>query len=242
MAVRRMGGVPILATLALVAVGLWAAAPAGAAGKKTCWVKNTTLAKSYGSAAGSVLQDAIDKAGSGNNLEVRGLCIGNFTIDKSLTLVGVAKNGYPVAQLDGNQTGSVLSVYSSVTVTDLTITNGDTGTDGGGIFNDDGGTLTMNGSSSVSGNTAGDDGGGIYNAGTLTMNDSSSVSGNTASVDGGGIFNSGILTMNDSSTVSGNTSGNDGGGIFSCGALVGASDASGGNVYDNDPNNISTCT
>jgi len=239
MAGRRVG-TPIVATLALIATVLLAAAPpAGAAGKKTCWVKNTTLAKSYGPATGSVLQDAIDNASSGNDLEVRGRCIGNFTIHQALTLVGVAKNGYPVATLDGNLAGSVLSVYSTVTLTDLTITNG-LGTDGGGIFNDDGGTLTMNGSSSVSSNAADDDGGGIYNAGTLTMNDSSSVNGNTAANYGGGVFNTGTLTMNGSSSVSGNTAGLDGGGIFNCSSLVGASD--GGNVHDNEPNNIGTCT
>jgi hypothetical protein len=75
--------------------------------------------------------------------------------------------------------------------------------------------------STVSGNTADFDGGGIWNNGSLTLNNST-VSGNTArgnissggssDGNGGGIFNSGILTLNNS-TVSGNTARGNGGGI-----------------------------
>ena len=66
-ATGRMGS--ILTTIGLVAGMLAVLAPdAGAAGVKTCSVKNTTLAKTYGPANGSVLQDAINGAASGNSL------------------------------------------------------------------------------------------------------------------------------------------------------------------------------
>jgi hypothetical protein len=80
------------------------------------------------------------------------------------------------------------------------------GAAGGGIGNF-GGTLTLNGSSNVTGNTA-NFGGGIYNNfnGTVTLNDSSTITGNTATATGGGgIFNDGTVTLNDSSTITGNT-------------------------------------
>jgi hypothetical protein len=71
--------------------------------------------------------------------------------------------------------------------------------------------------STVSGNTAADDGGGIHNAGvvgSLTLVDST-VTGNLATF-GGGIRNFAALILT-GSTVSGNTATDDGGGIFNDG-------------------------
>jgi hypothetical protein len=104
------------------------------------------------------------------------------------------------------------------------------------------GSFVMNGSSTVSGNTATTTwGGGVYNASiaNMTMNDSSSVVGNSSVRSGGGIQTDGMLTMNGSSFVTGNTADADdngvggGGGIkVPCsGTLIGAGD--GGNVNDN---------
>jgi predicted outer membrane repeat protein len=65
---------------------------------------------------------------------------------------------------------------------------------GGGIL-DRAGTVTLNGSSSVSRNEAAGDGGGIYSgkilerqADSVILNDSSSVTRNTAGGEGGGIY------------------------------------------------------
>jgi hypothetical protein len=103
-------------------------------------------------------------------------------------------------------------------------------------------TFTMNGTSSVSGNTATIWwGGGVENGttGKMTMNDSASIVGNSTVRSGGGVSNRGVLTMNGSSAITGNTSDADdngvggGGGIkVECsGTLSGAVD--GGNVNDN---------
>jgi CSLREA domain-containing protein len=116
---------------------------------------------------------------------------------------------------------------SVVSISGITITNGETpeGFDGGGIYN--AGTLTVT-DSTISGNSAtvsvgvlgGDDGGGIYNAGTLTVT-GSTITNNTAGTDsggfingdGGGIDNHGTFTVTDS-TITNNTAGDAGGGIF----------------------------
>ncbi|MEW6210363.1 MAG: choice-of-anchor Q domain-containing protein, partial [Acidobacteriota bacterium] len=86
----------------------------------------------------------------------------------------------------------------------------------GGIFNDSFGTLTIQ-NSTLSGNSAGFDGGGIFNLGTLTIQNST-LSGNSAD-DSGGIFNSGTVTIQNS-TLSGNTADDSGGGIFNVGAVT----------------------
>jgi len=96
------------------------------------------------------------------------------------------------------------------------------GNTGGGIVNS--GTLTLN-YSTVSGNTATKEGGGIVNsminfneAGRVTLNNSA-VSGNSVTgtgSSGGGIYNNGTVTLNNS-TVSGNSvtgTSSSGGGIF----------------------------
>jgi uncharacterized repeat protein (TIGR02543 family) len=84
-----------------------------------------------------------------------------------------------------------------------------------------GGSLTMQGSASVSGNnvtsaTSGS-GGGVYVAGTFTMKESASVFGNTRNSGGAGVYVilNGTFTMQGSATVYGNTTTNDnGGGVY----------------------------
>jgi hypothetical protein len=89
---------------------------------------------------------------------------------------------------------------SSVTVRDSVFT-ANSATEGGGIYNEFFGTLTVQGST-LTGNTAGDLGGGLYNLGTTTVQQST-LSGNTAGVAGGGTFNgaSGTLAVKDSTAL-----------------------------------------
>ena len=181
------------------------------------------------------LQTIIDDASAGDAIDIRGTCFGHFNTTKNLTLAGVA-NTSPT--LDGQNNGRVFLVQSGVSVAfnDLSITNGNY-VFGAGILNR--GTVTLNGSTSVSGNAGGSsgNGAGIANGdsvgtSTLIMNDSSSVSGNTAGIDGPGIYNNGgTVTMNDSSTVHDNSSGGSGGGIYNGGGTVTMNDSS--SVYGN---------
>lgn len=106
---------------------------------------------------------------------------------------------------------------------------------GGGVLN--GGTMVLNGSSSISGNETGIWGGGVYNSGTLILNSSSAIKGNAAGATGGGVYNDVLstLTMNGASSVSGNkASGYDGGGICNLGMLS-STVVCAGNVHDNSP-------
>ena len=93
----------------------------------------------------------------------------------------------------------------------------------GGVENLRGATLTLNDTSSISGNTGEDWGGSVggvrnYRRGTVTLNDSSSISDNA----GSGVSSGGAVTMNDSTTISGNTWWLGGGGvsIYGMGSLT----------------------
>jgi parallel beta-helix repeat protein len=164
----------------------------------------------------------------------------NLSIDASGTSGGVT--------VDGNKNDRVFHVDANVaaTFTSLTIQNGNTGGDGGGIYIDAGGNLALI-NSKVTGNTAGGFGGGIENyGGTLALTNSavsnnqaktnfggidnwhgatatlsnSTLSGNTATGYTGGIYNGydSALTLS-GCTISGNT-GNQGGGIYNGGLLT----------------------
>jgi hypothetical protein len=107
-------------------------------------------------------------------------------------------NASPVFQVD---LGSVATINS------LTITQGNSSTNGGGIYN--AGGLTVS-DVVITGNSATLNGGGIYNTSGLALNDST-VSGNTAGGNGGGLDNAGVLYVTQD-TVAGNTA-SDGSGI-----------------------------
>ncbi|MBV8084129.1 MAG: IPT/TIG domain-containing protein [Chloroflexi bacterium] len=134
-------------------------------------------------------------------------------------------NGTSVTNNTGAKLGSGGGMYIANKATTVTLQNGsvisgntDTVAAGGGI--DNGGTLIVD-NSTISNNSAGTNGGGIYNAsGTLTIRNGSTISSNTAATDtnasvGGGIAShkGGSITIT-SSTIKGNSAGaGNGGGI-----------------------------
>jgi hypothetical protein len=76
-----------------------------------CDVQNQTTATHY-YGTGANLQTAINSASRGDTLQVRGTCIGNFTIaNTSLSLVGLGT--LPEATLNGNSSGTVVSVVAA---------------------------------------------------------------------------------------------------------------------------------
>ena len=109
-----------------------------------------------------------------------------------------------------------VGVGATASIDSVTIAGG-AGPSGGGVRND--GVLTLN-AVAIRDNTAGLEGGGIYNArnATLTLVNSA-LWGNTASYYGGGIRSLGTATIANT-TLSGNSSEQFGGGVFSSGLLT----------------------
>jgi polymorphic membrane protein len=178
---------------------------------------------------GADLQAALDAAGDGDTLIIRGTCRGNFTItNKSLTLQGVGG-----AMLDGNRSGTVLHVLGvrpdcpyftatqTVTIDDLRITHGQTSADGGGILVVGAPADQMPCNvvvnvvrSSVLDNTAGGSGGGIATYAARVVLTNSRVRGNSAT-NGGGATSAFDRPMQiDGSTITDNSATNVGGGVW----------------------------
>lgn len=194
----------LLAVSALVAAMVGMSGPPASAARTGCQVRNLTTRTNYG----DHLQSAIDAAANGDTIRIKGVCIGNFAVPGAGSVTRLSLVGQPGAKvrsaIDGNNSGTVLTVDFVTSVVHLTIKNlRITGGSQGGIFSL--GNITLDGRSLVTANT----GGGIFTAGSLTMNDRSSVSGNT----GTGIDDEGAVVLNDRSSVRGNA-GRDGGGIF----------------------------
>jgi hypothetical protein len=214
MRMRRLVAVGVVAA---ALVGTTATAGAGgAAGSGSCQVTNTRSGRSLGPGSGSVLQVAIDAARTGDTLRVRGVCIGEYTISKPLSLVGVTTDR--AATLQGRVGRTVVTTTGRpVSLTGLRITHrttaATTGT-GRGILNR--GTLALS-TSTVTGNGA-DRGGGILNTGSMTIS-RSTINANTAG-DGGGIHNTGTLSVRTSTITANSATGNQGGGIHSVGRLL----------------------
>ena len=171
---------------------------------------------------------------------------GDLDIRDSLTIRGA---GMENTIVDANLKYRVFEIPAgadiTVTIEDLTIRNGETGSFGGGLRNN-GNTVIIN-RCSIRDNFADEDGGGIQNeiGGTVTLNDSV-ITNNSALDDGGGIQDfGGVVTLNNSTIDSNQASGgpsNDGGGIYSLGDLVvnnstirnNRADRDGGGIYNAD--------
>jgi hypothetical protein len=111
-------------------------------------------------------------AGSGGGI-VNGNVFNSSTV--SLTGCTVAGNTADV--------GGGIANFGPLTLTNCAITGNTAGTTGGGIFNN-GGTVTLDAASHVTGNAADpndpDSGGGIYKfGGTVTLSSTENVTGNT---------------------------------------------------------------
>ncbi|MDY7077577.1 MAG: tandem-95 repeat protein [Chloroflexota bacterium] len=181
----RLGIVLLLLVVALILVpaqiaragGPWYVSPSGDDINNDC-LSAATPCQTIAGAIGKVV-DAGDTI-----IIASGTFTENLVITKTLTLQGA---GAGSTSVDGNAADIVISVNSGVTVTisDVTITDG----------------LT---------NTV-DVGAGIYNAGTLTVNNCTVINnthtGGGGSGGGGGITNGGILTVTNS-TIADNSNAN----------------------------------
>ena len=121
-----------------------------------------------------------------------------------------------------------MSPGATASISGLTIANGHTPGNGGGVTNY-AGNLTLT-NDTLSGNSADYSGGGVYNSGTATLTNDT-LSGNSAQDYGGGIANdsSGTATLTND-TLSGNYSvGSIGGGVFNWGTATLTNDTLSGN-------------
>jgi len=157
---------------------------------------NQTITFSLGSGAHTITIDSAD-------LGALPAITGNVTIN------GPGPN---LLTVSGGGTVQVFNVAegANATIENLTIANGQTDGNGGGI--DNAGTLTL-ANATLSGNSSSNQGGGIFNLGTITII-GSTLTGNMAepSGNGGALWNEDTaLIIN--STIAGNSAGNNGGGI-----------------------------
>jgi predicted outer membrane repeat protein len=140
----------------------------------------------------------------------------------------------------GYDTGNQTFIMEGGTISGNTSTSGGSGVlsygSGGGVYAapDHRGTVTMQGSASVSANTADGNGGGIFvaNGRTFLMKDQASVSGNTAGLSGGGVYveRNGAFNMQGGASISGNTAPYGGGGVYNAGNLT----KTGGIIHGDD--------
>ncbi|MGB2962659.1 MAG: choice-of-anchor Q domain-containing protein [Anaerolineales bacterium] len=137
-----------------------------------------------------------------------------------------------------NLGGGIYNLTGTLTVNGSTIT-GNKAAEGGGIYTWEESVLNIQNGSTIgggSGNTATNDGGGIYNEGGAVTVDASTVSANTA-FNGGGIYNNNPfdpLNIQNGSTIGGTGAGNTahyGGGIYN---RRGTTTVESSSVIDND--------
>lgn len=179
------------ALLSFLAIFLFGAARIGADESS---VKNERTGVIY-----TNLQVAIDDALPGDTLKIKGKFVTTgipFLITKSLNLVGSHD-----AILDSNNTSPVIVTASApliVTLEHLTIQNGISNVDGGGIVNGPENTMTLI-HVNVIHNTTAADGGGIANFGGLFVIECN-IFENTSGSHGGGIYSGdeATLTIKDS--------------------------------------------
>jgi hypothetical protein len=129
----------------------------------------------------------------------------------TLTDCTVAGNSSLSTASDTGGAGVFNGILGVLTVDDCTVSHNTAGWDGGGLFNF--GTLTVTGST-FSGNTAAGNGGALFDAPSASMTMTGSmISGNSASSNGGGAVVQGTATLVEC-IVSGNSAATTGGGLF----------------------------
>lgn len=149
------------------------------------------------------------------------LTTGELVIGKPLVIQGPTVTPITVS---GNNASRVIRVTSNsiVSISSLTIANGATAAQGGGIFNDFGCTLALNNCAVVT-NISGNNGGGVANNGSFAAYNCT-FAANLATFTGGGIYTyAGPVALRNCTVVSNNAVNTDGGGICNYSLVAGTS-------------------
>ncbi len=165
------------------------------------------------------IQAAVDAAVPGDTLELGAeTFVETVSVAKDLTLRGA---GTAATVVDGGAAGTVFTVDgAAVTLVEMTIRNGATAGDGGGIRSIGATARLWLDRCVVRDNLAGSRGGGLYNADGEVVITTDEITGNTAIEFGGGIYNeNGSVTIR-ASAVHGNDATDFGGGISTYGNLT----------------------
>lgn len=201
-----------------------------------CAAGSSTSADTITLAAGSYV---LSRAGIDENAAATG----DLDLTGKLTITGA---GAGSTFIDAASLDRVFDIRPGATVTlaRLTIRNGSTDRNGGGIYN--AGTLTLNNATVTAGSAGA--GGGIFSMGTLTLNRTTVSSSYSSSGHGGGLYIGGRATLTESS-VRNNRSEDQGGGIQNAGALrivrstiSGNGAFEGGGIYNGSYQSQSTLT
>jgi hypothetical protein len=226
----------------------------------TCVVENLEEPTDAGT---TTLRQAIESsqqpANSGSTITFAAGLSGTITLSSTLPTIirptTIAGPGAGQITIDGDDSNRVFYVNTipgdEVSISGLTIANGNTAAfggagilvnhgnlrldhtvvtgnettgAGGGVSVVTGGSLTIE-SSAITGNISGDHGGGVYTAnssGTVSTIRNSTISGNSGADFGGGVyFDFTAPATLDNSTIYGNTASDSGGGVYHYGAPAG---------------------
>jgi CSLREA domain-containing protein len=148
---------------------------------------------------------------------------GIYNAPNGQTLVSSAGIGEPGAGNQAQKGGGVYNAISAtLTITSAGVHSNTASQEGGGVYNESGGVVSISNSGigTDAGNSAQQNGGGIWNNGVLTLT-SATVASNTASQNGGGIYNAsnGNATVAFAGVNNNQAQGNHGGGVYNTGAL-----------------------
>jgi hypothetical protein len=188
--------------------GGWTAAGGAATGNSLFVLGDIDVAEGASTISGVTIT-----GGNGsNNAGAGGGAIQKYYGDADLTIADVVLTGN-YAPNDG---GAVFlhETDGTVAIRDSVISNNVANDGGGALYSDARGSLFLTLTNvEITGNTAGDEGGGLYLSDTYTTINNSTITANTALYDGGGIqFENGSMTIVDS-TISGNSA-KSGGGLY----------------------------
>ena len=157
--------------------------------------------------------------------------------------VSLESNTTGVTQIAAPGNGGALHVTGTeaiVTFSDSLISGNSAANQGGGLWNQTDSLLFLDSETTVSGNSAQGVGGGVYNRGFLLALDTV-FAGNSTADDGGAIYTTlSGRTRIENSSLTGNTADDDGGGVFNLGLVSSIGSTFENNVADNNGGAIFT--